>query len=101
NLAGTVDTAFNGEAVSQVLENQRTFDLIVRFDDASRRSAETIASTLIDTPTGAKVPLSQVADVRIDQGPNTINRENVQRRIIIQSNVAGRDLGSVTDEIRQ
>jgi CzcA family heavy metal efflux pump len=101
DLAETVDTAFNGEAVSQVLENQRTFDLVVRFDDASRRSAETIAQTLIDTPTGAKVPLSQVADVRIDQGPNTINRENVQRRIIIQSNVAGRDLGSVIDDIRR
>ena len=101
NLAETVDAAFNGEAVSQVLENQRTFDLVVRFDDASRRSAETIAQTLIDTPAGAKVPLSQIADVRIDQGPNTINRENVQRRIIIQSNVAGRDLGSVIDEIRR
>jgi CzcA family heavy metal efflux pump len=101
DLAETVDTAFNGEAVSQVLENQRTFDLVVRFDDASRRSADTIASTLIDTPTGAKVPLSQIADVRIDQGPNTINRENVQRRIIIQSNVAGRDLGSVIDDIRR
>jgi CzcA family heavy metal efflux pump len=101
DLAETVDAAFNGEAVSQVLENQRTFDLVVRFDDASRRSAETIASTLIDTPTGAKVPLNQIADVRIDQGPNTINRENVQRRIIIQSNVAGRDLGSVIDEIRR
>src|SRR5215470_16573519 len=101
DVAKTVEAAFNGEAVSQVLENQRTFDLVVRFDDASRRSAETIASTLIDTPTGAKVPLSQIADVRIDQGPNTINRENVQRRIIIQSNVAGRDLGSVIDEIRR
>jgi CzcA family heavy metal efflux pump len=101
DLAETVDAAFNGEAVSQVLEDQRTFDLVVRFDDASRRSAETIASTLIDTPTGAKVPLNQIADVRIDQGPNTINRENVQRRIIIQSNVSGRDLGSVIDEIRR
>jgi CzcA family heavy metal efflux pump len=99
-VAETVDAAFNGEAVSQVLENQRTFDLVIRFDDASRRSVETIASTLIDTPAGAKVPLSQIADVRIDQGPNTINRENVQRRIIIQSNVSGRDLGSVIDEIR-
>jgi CzcA family heavy metal efflux pump len=101
NVAETVDAAFNGEAVSQVLENQRTFDLVIRFDDASRRSVDTIASTLIDTPTGAKVPLSQIADVRIDQGPNTINRENVQRRIIIQSNVSGRDLGSVIDEIRR
>src|SRR5215813_636424 len=101
DLAKTVDAAFNGEAVSQVLENQRTFDLVIRFDDASRRSVDTIASTLIDTPTGAKVPLSQIADVRLDQGPNTINRENVQRRIIIQSNVSGRDLGSVIDEIRR
>src|SRR5215475_7813986 len=101
NLAETVDTAFNGEAVSQVLENQRTFDLVVRFNDAARQSTESIASTLIDTPVGAKVPISQVASVQVDQGPNTINRENVQRRIIVQSNVAGRDLGSVINEIRQ
>jgi CzcA family heavy metal efflux pump len=99
-LAETVDVAFNGEAVSQVLEDQRTYDIVVRFDDASRQSVETIASTLIDTPGGAKVPLSQVAEVRVDQGPNTINRENVQRRIIVQANVANRDLGSVIDEIR-
>jgi Cu/Ag efflux pump CusA len=92
--------AFNGEAVSQVLEDQRTYDVVVRFDDASRQSVETIASTLIDTPVGAKIPISQVAEVRVDQGPNTINRENVQRRIIVQANVANRDLGSVIDEIR-
>jgi CzcA family heavy metal efflux pump len=100
-LAETVDVAFNGEAVSQVLEEQRTYDVVVRFDDASRQSVETIASTLIDTPTGAKVPIDQIAEVRVDQGPNTINRENVQRRIIVQANVANRDLGSVIDEIRQ
>jgi Cu/Ag efflux pump CusA len=100
DLAEAVDTAFNGEAVSQVLENQRTFDVVVRFNDAARQSVDSIASSLIDTPSGARVPISQIADVVTDQGPNTINRENVQRRIIIQSNVAGRDLGSVIDEIR-
>jgi CzcA family heavy metal efflux pump len=100
DLAETVDVAFNGEAVSQVLEDQRTYDVVVRFDDASRQSVESIASTLVDTPAGAKVPISQVAEVRVDQGPNTINRENVQRRIIVQANVANRDLGSVIDEIR-
>jgi CzcA family heavy metal efflux pump len=100
DLATTVDVAFNGEAVSQVLEDQRTYDVVVRLDDASRQSVDTIASTLIDTPSGAKVPISQVAEVRVDQGPNTINRENVQRRIIVQANVANRDLGSVIDEIR-
>ncbi|HET9942818.1 MAG TPA: efflux RND transporter permease subunit, partial [Terriglobia bacterium] len=72
DLAQTVDVAFNGEAVSQVLEDQRTYDVVVRFDDAVRQSVETIASTLVDTPSGAKVPLSQVAEVRVDQGPNTI-----------------------------
>jgi Cu/Ag efflux pump CusA len=99
-LAETVDVAFNGEAVSQVLEDQRTYDVVVRLDDASRQSVETIAATLVDTPVGAKVPIDQVAEVRVDQGPNTINRENVQRRIIVQANVADRDLGSVIDEIR-
>jgi CzcA family heavy metal efflux pump len=101
DLAETVDVAFNGEAVSQVLEDQRTYDVVVRYDDASRQSVETIASALVDTPAGAKVPIRQVAEVRVDQGPNTINRENVQRRIIVQANVANRDLGSVIDEIRK
>src|SRR5438876_834768 len=100
DLADAVDTAFNGEAVSQILENQRTYDVVVRFNDASRESVQVIASSLIDTPVGAKVPINQVASVQVDQGPNTINRENVQRRIIVQSNVAGRDLGSVINEIR-
>jgi CzcA family heavy metal efflux pump len=101
DLAETVDVAFNGEAVSQILEDQRTYDIVVRYDDASRQSVETIASALVDTPAGAKVPIRQVAEVRVDQGPNTINRENVQRRIIVQANVANRDLGSVIDEIRR
>jgi CzcA family heavy metal efflux pump len=99
-LAETVDTAFNGHVASQVLEEQRTYDVLVRFDDSARQSVETIAKTLIDTPTGVKVPIAQVADVRVDQGPNTVNRENVQRRIIVQANVADRDLGSVLEDVR-
>ena len=72
----------------------------MRFNDAARQSTQSIATTLIDTPVGAKVPIGQIAAVSEDQGPNTINRENVQRRIIVQANVAGRDLGSVIDEVR-
>lgn len=100
DLAETVDTAFNGHVASQVLEEQRTYDVLVRFDDSARQSVESIGRTLIDTPAGAKVPIGQVAEVRVDQGPNTINRENVQRRIIVQANVADRDLGSVINDVR-
>ncbi|MEK6321872.1 MAG: efflux RND transporter permease subunit [Acidobacteriota bacterium] len=100
DLAKTVDTAFNGHVASQVLEEQRTYDILVRFDDSARQSVESIGRTLVDTPVGAKVPISQVAEVRVDQGPNTINRENVQRRMIVQANVAGRDLGSVIEDVR-
>ncbi|HEX6731408.1 MAG TPA: efflux RND transporter permease subunit, partial [Pyrinomonadaceae bacterium] len=100
DLAETVDTAFNGHVASQVLEEQRTHDVLVRHDDASRESFASIENTLIDTPTGTRIPIAQVAEVRLDQGPNTINRENVQRRIIIQCNVADRDLGSVINDVR-
>lgn len=100
DLAETVDTAFNGHVASQVLEEQKTYDVLVRFEDSARESIESIGRTLIDTPTGTKVPIAQVAEVRVDQGPNTINRENVQRRIIIQANVADRDLGSVIADVR-
>ncbi len=100
DVAETVELAFAGEVVSQVLEEQKTFNVIVRFDDSARQSVETISRTFIDTPSGAKVPLAQVAEVRSDQGPNTINRENVQRRIIVQANVSGRDLGSVITDVR-
>ncbi len=100
DLAQTIEVAFNGEVVSQVLEEQRTYDVLVRFNDSARDSVEAVGRTLIDTPTGAKVPIAQVAEVRPDQGPNTINRENVQRRIIIQANVAERDLGGVINDVR-
>jgi CzcA family heavy metal efflux pump len=100
DLADTVETAFNGQEVGQVLEEQRIYDIVVRLRDSARESVESIAGTLIDTPTGARVPIAQVAEVRVDQGPNTMNRENVQRRIIVQANVAGRDLGSVISDVR-
>jgi Cu/Ag efflux pump CusA len=101
DLAETVEIAFSGHVVSQVLQEQRSYDIVVRLDDSARESVETIRRTLIDTPGGARVPIGQVAEVRVDAGPNTINRENVQRRIIVQANVAGRDLGSVIAEVRE
>jgi CzcA family heavy metal efflux pump len=101
DLNEALETALNGRVVSQVLEGQRTFDLLVRFDDASRGSLEAIRNALIDTPSGAKVPLDAVALVEESRGPNVIQHENVQRRIVVSANVGGRDLGRVVEDIRK
>ena len=100
-LADAIDVAFNGEAVSQVLEEGRSYDLVVRFPAELRSDAQAIAGVMFDTPTGQKVPLSQLAAIVVDRGPNTISRENVQRKIVVQANVAGRDLGSTVADIQR
>ena len=101
DLAEAIDVGFNGEVVSQVLEEGKTFDLVVRFPEELRSGADAIASVTFDTPTGQRVPLSQLAAITVDRGPNTISRENVQRKIVVQANVAGRDLGSVVADIKE
>lgn len=100
-LAEAIDVAFNGEVVSQVLEEGRSYDLVVRFPPALRVNAETIAGVMFDTPTGQRVPLAQLATVAVTRGPNTISRENVQRKIVVQANVAGRDLGGTVAQIQR
>jgi CzcA family heavy metal efflux pump len=101
HLAEAIDVAFNGEVVSQVLEEGKTFDLVVRFPETLRTGADAISNVMFDTPTGQRVPLSQLARVTVDRGPNAVSRENVQRKIVVQANVAGRDLGSVVSDIRK
>ena len=100
DLALAIETAFYGRAVSRVLEGQTSFDLVLRYPDAVREDLEAIRETLVTTPAGARLPLHALADVRRDRGPNTVSREDVQRKIVISANVAGRDLGSVVEEIR-
>jgi CzcA family heavy metal efflux pump len=101
DFAEVVDVAFNGAVVSQVLENGRSVDLVVRLPESDRQSAAAISAVPIATPSGQLVPLSRVARVTMTRGPNTISRENVQRKIVVQANVAGRDLGSTVEEIRE
>jgi Cu/Ag efflux pump CusA len=100
-LADAIDVAFNGEVVSQVLEQGRTYDLVVRFPAEARANAEAIGRVMFDTPTGQKVPLAELARVEVTRGPNTISRENVQRKIVVQANVAGRDLGGTVADIER
>jgi len=99
-LAEVIDIGFNGEVASQIREDERAFDLVVRFDEETRGGAERMAGALLDTPLGPKVPLSELATVEPGSGPNTINRENVQRKLVVSANVAGRDVGSVVEELR-
>lgn len=100
DLSDTLETALNGRVVSQVLEQQQLFDLIVWLKEDFRNNLDTIRNLLIDTPNGTKIPLAQVARIDYGTGPNTINRENVSRLIVVSANVSGRDLGSIVDEIR-
>ncbi|SHJ04561.1 heavy-metal exporter, HME family [Hymenobacter daecheongensis DSM 21074] len=99
-VVATLQTLFQGEVVSQMLDGQQRFDLLVKLPENQRNDIATIAQTRIETPAGALIPVSQVADVRYEPGPNTINHENSQRRIILSLNVAGRDLGSTVREIQ-
>ncbi|MEZ2233078.1 efflux RND transporter permease subunit [Microcoleus sp.] len=134
-LSEIIETALNGKVVSQVLELQQTFDLVVWLQPESRNNLETIENLLVDTPPlsprykggdetplsprykggdetplsppykggderGGKIPLAQVATVKYGTGPNTINRENVSRLIVVAANAKGRDLRSVVNEIQ-
>jgi Cu/Ag efflux pump CusA len=96
-----VETALAGEKYAEVYDDNMNYALVVRFDEQFRNSIEAIRNTLIDTHDGQKIPLQYVADVVSTTGPNTINRENVQRKLVVSANTAGRDLGSVVDEIKE
>ena len=96
----TIETALNGRVVSQVLERQQLFDLVVWLQPEARRDLENVKNLFINTPNYGQIPLSQVAKIDYGTGPNTINRENVSRRLIVSANVLGRDLGSVIQDIR-
>ena len=90
-----------GEVISQVYEKGKSFNLIVRASEDNRGSIDRIKDLMIDDAQGQKVPLTSVADVVSSMGPNTINRENVKRKIVISANTSGRDLGSVIGDIQR
>lgn len=95
-----VTVNMGGEVVSQVYEKGRSFNLIVRSTEDNRSTMERIRNLMIDDAQGNKVPFSYVADIRSSMGPNTINRENVKRKIVISANASGRDMRSVVNDIR-
>ena len=94
-----IETAMNGRTVGEILQGERTFDLVVRLDDPFR-DVEQLKRLVVTLPTGGRIPLSELGAIKEASGPNTIHRENVRRRIVIQCNTAGRDLGGVVSEIQ-
>ncbi|MEN8166975.1 MAG: efflux RND transporter permease subunit, partial [Pseudomonadota bacterium] len=100
-VAEIIETAFYGLTVSRVLEGEASYDLIIRYDSRVLEDFDRVRSTLITTAAGAQLPLHALADIRKDRAPNAISRENVQRKIVVMLNVAGRDLVSVVDDMRE
>ena len=101
-LSETLEKALNGEVISQVLDQQRTFDVYMRFDDRSRANLDVMKKTALKImPDGTTITLEKVADVYESQGPNQVSRENAQRRIVISANSYDRDLDSLVSEIQK
>lgn len=96
-----IDAALAGEKVSDIYEGAKTYDLIVRFNEENRSKIESIRNTLIDTEDGEKIPLHYLADVISASGPNTINRENVERKTIVSANVVDRDQKGAVEDIQR
>lgn len=100
-FAQFVETAIAGKKVAEVFENNLNFDIVLRYDEKFRYNIDAIRNTYTDAHDGKKIPLSFVADVVSVSGPNAINRENVRRKLVVSANTAGRDVGSVVEEVQQ
>ncbi len=96
-----IETAIGGGVTTEVIDGRKRFDVVVRLPEARRREVETIRALLVPTPGGERVRLGQVADIRFAEGPEVVNREDAQRRIVIQSNVRGRDIGGFVAEAQE
>ncbi len=101
DLRDALDVVVSGKAVSTLIEGQRQFEIVVRWPDSYHENLDGVRSVLLPAPGGEQVRLGQVAQVKIEGGPDTISRENGQRRLVVQSNVRGRDLGTFVDEVRR
>jgi cobalt-zinc-cadmium resistance protein CzcA len=96
-----IETAVGGAEAGEIIQGNQRFDLVVRFAPQYRQDPEAIGRILIPAPGGERIPLAQLADIRSVEGPVQVSRENAQRRVVIQANVRGRDLGSFVEDVKQ
>ena len=99
-VAQELETFYNGKEVSQIIQGQQSFSLVIRVNDSVRTNLDQIRNTPIATASGTLIPLHQIASVTLENSINAINHENTQRRIVVSANVQGRDLGSTVAEMR-
>lgn len=100
DVAEQLEIALNGRVVSEILEGQNTYEIVIRADSANRAGTEQMAGIFLQSPEGVQVPVGEVAQVTVGQGPNQVLHENAQRRIVIQANASGRSIGDVVSDIR-
>lgn len=100
-IAENLEVFYNGKISSQILDGQKTFDVLLRSNDADRSDIDKIRNTQIALPNGSLIPLSQIATIEIENGVNAVSHENTQRRIVVSANVQGRDLGTTVKEMQQ
>ncbi len=101
SLQDTVAASYGGETVGSIYEGDRRHDLVVRLPEALRSNVEALSRLPLALPDGGYVPLGEVAELELSQGPNQINRENGKRRVVVTANVRGRDLGSFVDALKE
>lgn len=99
-VAEELEVFYNGKVVSQVLDGQKSFDIVLRTDDSTRKNLDAIKNTQIASSDGSLIPLQQIAKIELENSINVVNHENTQRRIVISANVEGRDLGSTVEEMQ-
>ena len=101
NVADELEVFYNGKVVSQILDGQKSFDIVLRTDDSTRKNLDAIRNTQIAASDGSLIPLSQIAKIELEYSINAVNHENTQRRIVVSANVQGRDLGSTVKEMQE
>ncbi|MFC1562875.1 efflux RND transporter permease subunit [candidate division KSB1 bacterium] len=101
DVSQIIEVALNGYVPTEIIETHKRYDIFVRFKEEFRSSEDQLKNILVDTPLGVKVPLAELATFKIDQGPAIIRKEGTLRRVIIQCNVEGRDMGSVVSDLRR
>ncbi|MCZ8216805.1 MAG: efflux RND transporter permease subunit, partial [Cyclobacteriaceae bacterium] len=97
---GVINTAFAGKATGQLFEGEKRFDVVIRIDEAHRKSVDDVQNIIVANTDGLQIPLHELADIVVETGPNQIQRDDAKRRIVVGFNTRGRDVESIIEELK-